>query len=240
MRMSATHLATRSLSAFLVLLLACACRGSQHEQPDGASDDAVLLAREVDSVVGLGVEPAELITRARALANAGDGDGADGLLQLAASLAPESGEALMLRGNLAAYVFKPARLVEAEAHYLAALEAEPTRWETHYFLGRLLVDTRQFERASAVLGRAAELNATNAAVHELHAAAHAGAGSFDGAAAAYLASAALDRHVPSPYHSLARAALRLGRPADAVAALRQLVDRFPWHAGHMLELAALH
>lgn len=180
-------------------------------------------------------DAAELIAEARALAKQGELDRAEALLQQAEGAAP--GEALMLKANIAAFLRKDqARATEL---YRASMAADATRWDSRYFLGRVLSDQQRWDEAIEAYQSAAELNPKNVGVLLELGQAQTANGGFAAGAASLLRAAALDVHSAQPLLVLAQTSLTRGEPAAALSAYEDVSELHPWHAQPMMQLASL-
>ena len=177
-------------------------------------------------------ESDELIKQARLAANKGDADGADALLKKATADAP--GEANMLRGNVYAFLKKDVK--QGVEFYKKAIEADPTRWEAFYFMGRVLAPDAPHEAADA-LEAAAKLAPKNPAIVQELGGIYARSGNWERAASALRRAAAINVH-NSFMHllGLAQTLLKAGRPLDALLTYREAAELHPWHAQPMVEL----
>ena len=91
--------------------------------------------------------------------------------------------------------------------YRQSIEADASRWDAHYFLGRVLASAGKADEAVAPLETAARLAPFNAAVLEELANAHAARG---GTAGWEGASDALRRAAAANVHTSSRTLLKLG------------------------------
>ena len=108
---------------------------------------------------------AKLIQAARELARQpGGAFKGDEMLAQAAALDPTSGEAQMYRANIEGFIVKQ-DMERAIGLYRESIAADNgTRWEAHYFLGKLLHGEGRHAEAAGALRAAAKLVPTNGAV----------------------------------------------------------------------------
>lgn len=117
--------------------------------------------------VATAAEPtaAELVKAARELAKQPNGAAkADAMLERAASLDPLNGEALMYRANIEAFLVKSS-MERAIGLYRESIAVDGgTRWESQYFLGKVLSGESRHAEAAEVLRAAVKLVPDNKAV----------------------------------------------------------------------------
>ena len=147
----------------------------------------------------------------------------------------------MKRGNIAAFM---RRDIEGGVKlYRQSIEADASRWDAHYFLGRVLASAGKADEAVAPLETAARLAPFNAAVLEELANAHAargGTAGWEGASDALRRAAAANVHTSSrSLLKLGQLALGVGRAADALNAYRDASEMNPWQTQPTAELANL-
>ena len=141
-------------------------------------------------------------------------------------------------------------LARGEELFRASLSHDESRWDCHYFFGRLLAQQQKWHEAVASYERAHERNPSQPAVLlELGQVQASMPGQFEAAAATLLRAAALDVHNPQPLLVLAQSALaggrgalaggQLGRVAVALRAYEDACELHPWSAQPMLQLASL-
>ena len=124
-----------------------------------------LVALALSAATAADPSAAEVITQARALAKQPGGAAkADAMLEKAAKMDPTSGEAQMYRANIEAFLTKQS-MDRAISLYKESITADGgTRWEAHYFLGKVLAGEGRHAEAAEALKAAAKLQPDNAAV----------------------------------------------------------------------------
>lgn len=121
-------------------------------------------------------------------------------------------------------------LAEAEQRYRELLGREPDHHAAMNLLAMILLERSDAAAALPLITRAIGLAPDIAWYHLNLGHACAAAGLDDRAVEAMAASARLDLASPIPRYDLARHHLRHGRPGEALAALREVLDRDPGHA----------
>jgi predicted TPR repeat methyltransferase len=121
------------------------------------------------------------------------------------------------------------QVAEPEQIYREVLQHEPDHHGALNLLAMILTERHDPGAAATLITRAIALAPGVAWYHLNLGHAYAAAGLDDPAAQAMRASADLDPESPIPRYDLARHHLRHGRPGEALAALRQVLDRDPSH-----------
>ena len=120
-------------------------------------------------------------------------------------------------------------VAEAEQRYRELLEAEPGHHAAMNLLAMILIERDDAGAATPLITRAIELAPDVAWYHLNLGHARAAAGLDAPAVEAMTASARLDPASAIPRYDLARHHLRHDRPGEALAALREVLDRDPSH-----------
>jgi tetratricopeptide (TPR) repeat protein/SAM-dependent methyltransferase len=108
------------------------------------------------------------------------------------------------------------QLAQAEHLYRGVLAVDPHHGRALYYLGVLSAQTRRFEAAADLIGRAAALNPREPEVRYNLAAAYQECGRLDQAVAEYRQAIALKPDYGEAYMNLGNVSAELGRPAEAV------------------------
>ena len=124
-----------------------------------------LVALALSAATAADPSAAEVITQARTIAKQPGGAAkADAMLEKAAKMDPTSGEAQMYRANIEAFLTKQS-MDRAISLYKESIATDGgTRWEAHYFLGKVLAGEGRHAEAAEALKAAAKLQPDNAAV----------------------------------------------------------------------------
>jgi predicted TPR repeat methyltransferase len=130
-------------------------------------------------------------------------------------------------------------LAEAEQRYRELLRHEPDHHAAMNLLAMILLERDDPAAATPLITRAIGLAPDIAWYHLNLGHAYAAAGLDDRAAEAMTASARLDPASAIPRYDLARHHLRHGRPGEALAALREVLDREPAHERARFLVASL-
>jgi predicted TPR repeat methyltransferase len=130
-------------------------------------------------------------------------------------------------------------LAEAEQRYRELLRHEPDHHAAMNLLAMILLERNDPGAATPLIARAIRLAPDIAWYHLNLGHACAAAGLDDRAVEAMTASARLDPASAIPRYDLARHHLRHGRPGEALAALREVVEREPAHERARFLVASL-
>ena len=123
-------------------------------------------ARAADDEGGTAEKASAMILEARGIARAGDAAKAMAMLQEAQELNPKSGEALLYKANIQAFMVKD-DLDQAVAMYKESISIDQRkRWETFHFLGKVLMMQTKFDEAEEELQAALKLVPDNGAVKQ--------------------------------------------------------------------------
>lgn len=170
------------------------------------------------------------------LVEAGEGAAAVPYFEHAVETFPGSAAA---RAGLGGALLLAGRTAEAEAAYRRALEADPGQPEAVANLARLLRERGAAGEAAAVLAAAFATGGDHSGWWRERGLLAAARGDLEAARADFLAAAEADPADRAALENAARAAYRLGRPAEAAALYRRLAELDPARPGPWKTLGAI-